>query len=332
MRVIIYGAGAVGSVIGARLHQGGVETVLLGRAAHVKAINDHGLLLRTADDATNIKVPAIESLAEIDGREDDMVVITAKTQDTPSIHDAIGAWNPDAAVVCGTNGVEHERMALRQFAKVYAMVIQLPAAFEHPGEVTALMLPTNALIDLGRYPSGIDDAAMTFAAAANQSPHMLCEADSDVILKKYGKILLNLGNAAEAAAGLGGRGLPVVKAAQAEARAVYSAAGIRTTDDLDEAVQNDYRDRLATMQFKIPTGTSFLGGSTWQSLAKGATSVETDNFNGEIVLLGRLHGVATPHNLFLQRVAQHLVRTRQGAASMTPDELDRRWKAATDHS
>ena len=37
------------------------------------------------------------------------------------------------AVVCGTNGVEHERLALRRFARVYGMVIQLPAQFEKAG-------------------------------------------------------------------------------------------------------------------------------------------------------------------------------------------------------
>ena len=42
------------------------------------------------------------------------------------------------------------------------------------------------------------------------------------------------------------------------------------------------------------------GGSTWQSVARGAGSVETDYLNGEIVLLGRQFGVATPVNALLQ--------------------------------
>lgn len=329
MRAIIYGAGAVGSVLGARLHQGGVETVLVGRPAHVKAINEQGLLLRTADEETRIRVSAIANLDEIEPRADDIMLITAKTQDTPTIHDAIAAWSPNIAVVCATNGVEHERMALRRFERVYAMVIMLPAQFEKAGEVTALCLPTHAVVDIGCYPSGVDDLARQFAAAADQSPHVRCEADPDIMAKKYAKIVLNLGNAAEAAVGLGGRSAPVVTAAQAEAKAVYAAAGIRTIDDANDETMRSYRERTATMAFKIPTGASFLGGSTWQGLAKGATTVETDYFNGEIVLLGRLHGVATPHNLFLQRVAHELVRERRAPASMTAEQLDERWKHAT---
>ena len=34
------------------------------------------------------------------------------------------------------------------------------------------------------------------------------------------------------------------------------------------------------------------GGSSWQSLARGSGTIEADYLNGEIVLLGRLHGFA----------------------------------------
>ena len=56
------------------------------------------------------------------------------------------------------------------------------------------------------------------------------------------------------------------------------------------------------MQFDIPPDDTFIGGSTWQSLMKGATSLETDYFNGEILLLARFHGLAAPANEFLQRM------------------------------
>ena len=48
------------------------------------------------------------------------------------------------------------------------------------------------------------------------------------------------------------------------------------------------------------------GGSSWQSLARGTRSIETDYLNGEIVLLGRIHGVPTPANELMQRVANRL--------------------------
>ena len=327
MRVVIFGAGAVGSVLGGRLSQAGADVVLVARRPHVLAIRQNGLRLRDGAAEVQVDVSAVESLRELTVGANDVVLITAKTQDVSAIHDEIFAWNPDAAVVCGTNGVEHERMALRRFANVYGMVIQLPATFETPGEVTALCHPTNALVDVGRYPRGIDDVGSELAALMQSAPHVLCEPDADVMVKKHGKILLNLGNAAEAACGLPGRGQPVVVAAQDEARQVYRAAGI-DWEVADPEERARYAERVKTMAFAIPEGQTFLGGSTWQGLAKGSTSVETDYFNGEIALLGRLHGVATPHNDFLQRLARTLALNGVGPASMTPEELDAAWKAS----
>ena len=142
-----------------------------------------------------------------------MVIITAKTQDTPPIHAELFDWNPDAAVVCGTNGVEHERLVLRRFGRVYGMVVQLPAQFEKAGEVTVLCGPTNAVLDVGRYPTGVDDTAEELASLIDASPRLLSEADDDVTTKKYGKLLVNLGNIPDAACGVPGRGARVVAAA-----------------------------------------------------------------------------------------------------------------------
>lgn len=330
MRIVVFGAGAVGSVIGGRLRQGGADVVLVARPAHAEAVAAHGLRLRTGEGEDVVHVPAVDSVEALAAGPDDVVVITAKTQDTPAIHDAIAGWNPDAAVVCGTNGVEHERMALRRFERVYGMVIQLPATFETPGTVTALCMPTNAIIDLGRYPRGVDGLAAAFAMLADGSPHLSCEADADIMAKKHGKILVNLSNAAEAAIGFAGRGHPCAKAAREEALAVYRAAGVTIADDQpDAAAKARYSERMGAMRFSIPAGDTFLGGSTWQGLAKGSTTVETDYFNGEIALLGRLHGVPTPHNVFLQRLARELAASGARPGAMSAEELDERWRSAT---
>jgi 2-dehydropantoate 2-reductase len=63
-------------------------------------------------------------------------------------------------------------------------------------------------------------------------------------------------------------------------------------------------------------------------LVGGSSSVETDYFNGEIALLGRLHGVATPINDFLQRLARDLAMSRVGPASMSAEELNAKWNEA----
>ncbi|MFZ0387219.1 MAG: 2-dehydropantoate 2-reductase N-terminal domain-containing protein [Solirubrobacteraceae bacterium] len=47
MRYVIYGAGAIGGVIGARRHQAGHQVALIARGAHLEAIRHDGLLLTT---------------------------------------------------------------------------------------------------------------------------------------------------------------------------------------------------------------------------------------------------------------------------------------------
>ena len=63
------------------------------------------------------------------------------------------------------------------------------------------------------------------------------------------------------------------------------------------------------------------GGSTWQSLARSTGRIETDFLNGEIVLLGRLHGVPTPVNEKLARLGHELVATGAAPGSIAPDDL-----------
>jgi 2-dehydropantoate 2-reductase len=325
MRIIIYGAGAVGSLMGGRLRQGGANVVLVGRAAHVAAIREHGLAIRSAEATEAVRLDAVESLGELTPQADDVVIITAKTQDTPLIHDAIAAWNPNVAVACGTNGVEHERMALRRFAHVYAMVIQMPAQFEKPGEVTVLCGPTNAILDVGCYPSGSDDVASELAAIIDAAPHLMSDVDPDVMTKKHGKLLVNLGNTTDAAAGFGGRGAKAALAAMEEGKRAYEAAGIRSEPSINAAAR--YKERIATMRFHIPEGDTFTGGSTWQSLMKGASSVETDYFTGEILLLSRLHGLDAPANEYLTDLAARMLARKFAPGSRTVEEIDAEWEA-----
>jgi len=64
------------------------------------------------------------------------------------------------------------------------------------------------------------------------------------------------------------------------------------------------------------------GGSSWQSLARGGRlDRETDYLNGEIALLGRLHGVPTPVNVGLQVLANEMARTGPAPGSWPVSDL-----------
>jgi 2-dehydropantoate 2-reductase len=50
-------------------------------------------------------------------------------------------------------------------------------------------------------------------------------------------------------------------------------------------------------------------------------SIEADYLNGEIVLLGRLHGVPTPVNELAQEVARSLAASHTAPGSLSEAEL-----------
>src|SRR3546814_5612970 len=78
-------------------------------------------------------------------------------------------------------------------------------------------------------------------------------------------------------------------AARAEGREVMEAAGIDRARSAEETARRGDLVKILPID-----GATRSGGSTWQSIARGTGRVEVDQLNGEIVLLGRLHGVPTP--------------------------------------
>jgi 2-dehydropantoate 2-reductase len=83
MRFIIYGAGAIGSVIGGHLFRQGYQVVLVGNAQHVEAINWNGLKLVTGAETFILNVPAVKTAQELAPFTDlDIVLLCAKSQQT----------------------------------------------------------------------------------------------------------------------------------------------------------------------------------------------------------------------------------------------------------
>ena len=319
MRYIIYGAGAVGGVMGARLFDAGHEVVLIARGAHLDAMRERGLAYESPTETRTVRIPVAARPSEIVFHDDDAVILTMKTQDTVAALDELRASAPAGIpVICAQNGVENERMALRRFANVYAMLVILPATHLEPGVVVAHAAPVSGILDCGRYPAGVDATIEEVAADLNGSGFSVV-AREDAMRWKYAKLVMNLGNALQAACGLDGNLGPVYARLRDEGIACYRAAGI------DWASDDEMRERRQSMSRPAETvgGRQRAGGSSWQSIARGAGSIETDYLNGEIALLGRLHGVPTPANAAMQRIGARMVRERLPAGSIAVEEIER---------
>ncbi len=319
MRFVVYGAGAIGGVVGARLHQSGRDVALIARGAHLRAIRSQGLTLRSPEEHSVLELPAAENPEQLGvGAEEDVILLAVKGQDTPGALAALREAGTPATtpIICLQNGVENERLALRIFASVYGAVIMLPAAHLEPGVVLAYGTKATGIIDLGRYPAGSDDLCEQVAVALRSS-QLGSHVWPDVMRLKYAKLVLNLGNAADALCGPGDASDELTEQARAEGRAVLVAAGI----DAEDANVDDLEGRWERIGMREIEGSPRAGSSSWQSLARGTGAIETDFLNGEIVLLGRLHGIPTPINTALTELAERHARAGGPPGALTTQDI-----------
>jgi 2-dehydropantoate 2-reductase len=303
-------------VIGARLFAHGHDVVLVARGEHHRAITNSGLRVESPEASETFRISAVEHPSELDLGSRDVVLLAIKSQDSAASLRALASSAPaDVSVACAQNGVDNERQALRLFPNVYGVCVMLPATHLEPGVVQANSAPTPGLLDVGRYPSGVDETAcaisQAFAASGFDS-----RAVADVMRWKYAKLLMNLGNAIEAVCKPSPREDELDELARQEGEACLRAAAI------DFASPEEARARRGDLLRVLPVGGRPRGGgSSWQSLARGAGAIEADYLNGEIVLLGRLHGVPTPVNEVLQRLANRMARERRPPGTVPVDEV-----------
>ncbi|GKQ37001.1 ketopantoate reductase family protein [Streptomyces sp. A012304] len=328
MRYIIIGAGAVGGTIGGRLAGAGEEVVLVARGAHHAALTRGGLRLRVPEGELTYRLPVVDGPDTLGTlRADDVLVLAVKTQDSEA---ALQTWGPAPVegggtaaerlpLVCAQNGVESQRLALRRFRHVYGVCVWLPSTHVEPGVVSAAGAPLTGVLHLGRHPHGTDDTARRIAADLEKA-RFEAPVVADVARWQYAKLLSNLGNALEAVSGPvdGEEAATLLGRVRAEGEAVLRAAGIAyVSAEEQKAVRGD-KVTLVPLD-GVPRG----GGSSWQSLSRGAGTIEADYLNGEIVLLGRLHGVPTPLNELLQRLANTFAREHRAAGSLPVRDLVR---------
>jgi 2-dehydropantoate 2-reductase len=316
VRFVVYGAGAIGGVVGARLVQGGYDVALIARGAHYEAIRDHGLRIQSPDDDTTLEIPVANHPSQLGLVTDDVVILAMKSQDTIGACEALDACAPpDIAVACFQNGVENERVVLRHFPNTYAVCVMSPTSHIEPGVVIAQSAPVTGLLDIGRYPAGVDDRTHLIADALNASTfHSIPRPD--VMRWKYTKLLMNLANSIEASVTPDPRVKELAAVVRVEGEACLRAAGI------DFASRDEDKERRGDRMHVRPVNGEYRGGgSSWQSLARGTRSIEADYLNGEIVLLGSLHGVPTPANALMQRTAKEQARIGAPPQSVPVDRL-----------
>ena len=104
MRICVYGAGAIGGLIGARLARAGCDVSLVARGAHLAAIRARGLRVRSQGEEIVIRPRCSDDPAELGAH--DYVILTLKAHSVAASVEALPAlFGPDTAVVTAMNGV-----------------------------------------------------------------------------------------------------------------------------------------------------------------------------------------------------------------------------------
>jgi 2-dehydropantoate 2-reductase len=140
---------------------------------------------------------------------------------------------------------------------------------------------------------------------------------------KYAKLLMNLNNALQTLCEGGEGAGEITRLMTKEALACYQAAGIDCASREEFSARRGEHIKVAPV-----AGKPRSGSSSWQSVFRGTGSIESDYLNGEIVLLGKCHGVPTPANGVIQEMAVKLAEERGKVGSIPLDTLRKRIEEA----
>jgi 2-dehydropantoate 2-reductase len=323
--VVVYGAGAIGSLVGARLHDAGVSIQLIGREAQVDAIRANGLLVKGLQESHVVHLPATTTL---DGTAE-IVLLTVKSQDVQDACRAIAQTNSNATVVTMQNGVRSDREAAEILGRdrIVGCVLNISATYLEPGVVEQ---NTREFFQVGApFP---ESAARVDAVVGLLSPVLRTQFVPDVARARWTKLMANLNNAIMAITGL-----PIGKALRHPGLARLSIAtireGVRTAQLGGFGLDQSRRARTFRLMSTLPMSLSYrvfrsrlagnfpaestYGPSTLQSLRRGSSS-ELDYLNGEIVTLGKQIGRPTPYNTGLLEQGRAVFATGR---NLSPEEL-----------
>lgn len=305
MKICVFGAGAIGGWLGAKLAAAGADVTLVARGAHLAAMRGRGL---TLIDGSGQHVVPVRATGETRGLgAQDFVVLTVKAHAVaPALDDIRSLLGPRTAVVTAQNGIlwwyfwkhpgpfENQRLesadpggaiwrALGPERAIGCVVypsceIVAPGVIRHlEGERLMLGEPD------GSTSERVAALAERFGRAGFKAPVRPAIRD-DIWLKLLGNATFNpvsvLTGATLEQMGRGEPGRPVIRSLMREVVAVANALGVRFAFDIERRIDG----AVAVGAHK----TSML-----QDYEAGR-SLELDALVGAVGEIGRLVGVPTP--------------------------------------
>jgi 2-dehydropantoate 2-reductase len=332
MNIAAIGVGAIGSIVGGLLSRAGEDVTLVGRKAHVEAINRNGLILEGESGKTIIQLKAAENL----DFKPDLALLTMKAQDVVSSVRKVQARLSGTQVVTMQNGVRSDDQVARLLGKenIVSAVVLFNGEFLEPGKASySKTLSTTDLL-VGE-PFGVISANRLQVLSALLNKALSTEISEDIRGAHWTKLVQNLNNAVPAATGLSVQEVnqyPQIRELNIklmiEGLEVVKKAGIKTVPIpgfslslIEMMAEMPLAESSSMMKSVIESlGKQPILGSTLQSIRRGKTT-EVDYLNGEIVDLGKKKGIPTPANSLMVELVHQVEATGR---FLTVDELTQR--------
>jgi 2-dehydropantoate 2-reductase len=316
MRVCVFGAGAIGGLVAARLVIAGqCDLSLVARGAQLAAIQSKGLTLKSAGATSIVRPKASDDPRQLGPQ--DVVILTVKAHAVPGVIDSLQPLlGPETAVLCAQNGIPwwyfHKHGGALEGRTIEAVdpggtiwkrlgperalgcVVWQAAELEAPGIVVHSYGDRMPVAE----PSGeatprIKALSSLLIAAGIKSPVKKALRD-EIWLKLIGNLSFNPvsvltgGTLEELATNPGTRN--AIRAMMEEARAVGTALGVNFAVGTEERI--DMTSKVGAHK------TSML-----QDVEAGRQT-ELDALLGAVIELGQLTGVATPVLKLLYDIAK----------------------------
>ncbi|RUZ74233.1 2-dehydropantoate 2-reductase [Mesorhizobium sp. M7A.F.Ca.US.006.01.1.1] len=290
MNIAVMGAGAVGCYYGAMLARAGHSVVLIGRAQHVHAVNDRGLLIEALTFHEHVSIQATTEPSGVAGA--DVVLFCTKSADTETAGQEISSHLiEDVIVLSLQNGVDNVgRLQAVVGRTVVPGVVYVATEMAGPGHVRHR---GGGDLVIGPSPKSTDIAAKLIAAG------IATTVSENAIGALWGKLIVNCAyNALSAVSQLPyGRLLEVDGVMDVMMQVVDECLAVASRSGI--SVPGDTLQTVVALAGTMPDQYS----STAQDVARGKKS-EIDYLNGFIVRKGAALGIPTPSNRVLHTMVK----------------------------
>ncbi len=299
MQFVVYGAGAVGSVLGGHLALKKHDVLLVCREPHASAINDNnGLRMKSATGEYFADLRAVTTLSKGDLQDDACVIFTPKSNDTESCVKTLAAVvPPDIPIVSFQNGISNEEIIAATFENVFGAVCRMTCSQLQPGQVS---FRKSGRLIIGKYPRGAHSFPKKLVPILDEAGFEASVSKS-IICDKWLKLVVNLQSGFNAIIDPRDHDsmefIELKVGVLEEAKKVLRAAKTRakSCDDRDLSV-DDVINELQKPKAPRPVTGVRVNNSTWQSLYLKRKKIENSYFHGPIIEMATEFGMPVPFN------------------------------------